>query len=24
VQDGKWIVWEDSDYAKGKRKLVRS
>jgi branched-chain amino acid transport system substrate-binding protein len=24
VQDGKWIVWEDSDYAKGKRKLVKS
>jgi len=24
VQDGKWIVWEDSEYAKGKRKLVRS
>lgn len=23
VQDGKWVVWEDSDYAKGKRKLVR-
>ena len=23
VQDGKWIVWEDSDYAKGKRKLVK-
>jgi branched-chain amino acid transport system substrate-binding protein len=22
VQDGKWIVWEDSDYAKGRRKLV--
>jgi branched-chain amino acid transport system substrate-binding protein len=22
VQDGKWIVWEDSDFAKGKRKLV--
>lgn len=21
VQDGKWLVWEDSDYAKGKRKL---
>ncbi len=21
VQDGKWIVWEESDYAKGKRKL---
>jgi branched-chain amino acid transport system substrate-binding protein len=23
VQDGKWIVWEDSEYAKGKRKLRR-
>ena len=23
VQDGKWVVWEDSDYAKGKRKLVK-
>jgi branched-chain amino acid transport system substrate-binding protein len=22
VQDGKWVVWEDSDYATGKRKLV--
>jgi branched-chain amino acid transport system substrate-binding protein len=22
VQDGKWIVWEDSEYAAGKRKLV--
>jgi branched-chain amino acid transport system substrate-binding protein len=22
VQDGKWVVWEDSDYASGKRKLV--
>jgi branched-chain amino acid transport system substrate-binding protein len=21
VQDGKWVVWEDSDYAKGRRKL---
>ena len=21
VQDGKWVVWEDSDYASGKRKL---
>jgi branched-chain amino acid transport system substrate-binding protein len=21
VQDGKWVLWEDSDYAKGKRKL---
>jgi branched-chain amino acid transport system substrate-binding protein len=24
VQDGKWVVWEDSDYAKGKRKLPKS
>lgn len=23
VQDGKWAVWEDSEYAKGKRKLPR-
>lgn len=23
VQDGKWVVWEDSDYAKGKRKLKK-
>lgn len=23
VQDGKWIVWEESEYAKGKRKLPR-
>jgi branched-chain amino acid transport system substrate-binding protein len=23
VQDGKWMVWEDSDYATGKRKLPR-
>lgn len=23
VQDGKWVVWEESDYAKAKRKLVR-
>ena len=22
VQDGKWVVWGDSDYAKGKRKLA--
>jgi branched-chain amino acid transport system substrate-binding protein len=22
VQDGKWVVWSDSDYAKGKRKLA--
>jgi len=21
AQDGKWVVWEDSDYAKGQRKL---
>ena len=21
VQDGKWLVWEDSEYASGKRKL---
>jgi branched-chain amino acid transport system substrate-binding protein len=21
VQDGKWVVWQDSDYASGKRKL---
>lgn len=21
VEDGKWVVWEDSDYAKGKKKL---
>ena len=21
VQDGKWVVWEDSEYASGKRKL---
>ena len=20
-QDGKWVVWEDSEYASGKRKL---
>ncbi len=24
VQDGKWVLWEDSDYASGKRKLTRS
>lgn len=24
VQDGKWVVWEDSEYAKGKRKLQRA
>ena len=23
VQDGKWVVWEDSEYATGKRKLPR-
>lgn len=23
VQDGKWVVWEESEYAKGKRKLVK-
>jgi branched-chain amino acid transport system substrate-binding protein len=23
VQDGKWVVWEDSDYPSGKRKLPR-
>ncbi len=23
VQDGKWVVWEDSDYARGKRKLPK-
>jgi branched-chain amino acid transport system substrate-binding protein len=23
VQDGKWTVWEDSEYAKGKRKLAK-
>ena len=22
VQDAKWVVWQDSDYAKGKRKLA--
>lgn len=22
VQDGKWVVWEDSEYGKGKRKLL--
>jgi branched-chain amino acid transport system substrate-binding protein len=22
VQDGKWVLWEDSDYASGKRKLA--
>ncbi|HEX4985899.1 MAG TPA: branched-chain amino acid ABC transporter substrate-binding protein [Burkholderiales bacterium] len=24
VQDGKWMVWEDSEYASGKRKLPRA
>ena len=24
VQDGKWLVWEDSEYAKGKRRLPGS
>ena len=23
AQDGKWVVWEDSDYASGKRKLAK-
>jgi branched-chain amino acid transport system substrate-binding protein len=23
VQDAKWVVWEDSEYAKGKRKLTK-
>lgn len=23
IQDGKWVVWEDSEYAAGKRKLQR-
>lgn len=23
VQDGKWVVWEESEYAKGKRKLAK-
>ena len=22
IQDGKWTVWEDSEYASGKRKLA--
>jgi branched-chain amino acid transport system substrate-binding protein len=22
AQDGKWVVWEDSEYASGKRKLA--
>ncbi len=24
IQDGKWVVWKDSEYAQGKRKLPRS
>ena len=24
VQDGKWVVWEDSEYARGKRRLLPS
>jgi branched-chain amino acid transport system substrate-binding protein len=24
VQDGKWVVWEDSEYARGKRKLPQA
>lgn len=24
VQDGKWVVWEDSEYASGKRKLTNA
>jgi branched-chain amino acid transport system substrate-binding protein len=23
VQDGRWVVWEDSDYATGKRALAK-
>jgi branched-chain amino acid transport system substrate-binding protein len=23
VQDGRWTVWEDSEYARGKRKLAK-
>jgi branched-chain amino acid transport system substrate-binding protein len=23
VQDGKWVVWEDSEYGSGKRKLKK-
>jgi branched-chain amino acid transport system substrate-binding protein len=23
AQDGKWVVWEDSEYASGKRKLAK-
>ncbi|HWL28645.1 MAG TPA: branched-chain amino acid ABC transporter substrate-binding protein, partial [Burkholderiaceae bacterium] len=23
AQDGKWVIWEDSEYATGKRKLKR-
>jgi branched-chain amino acid transport system substrate-binding protein len=22
VQDGKWLTWEESEYASGKRKLI--
>jgi branched-chain amino acid transport system substrate-binding protein len=23
AQDGKWVIWEDSDYGSGKRKLKK-
>ena len=23
VQDGKWVMWEDSEYSSGKRKLAK-
>jgi len=23
AQDGKWVLWEDSEYASGKRKLKK-
>jgi branched-chain amino acid transport system substrate-binding protein len=23
AQDGKWVIWEDSEYASGKRKLAK-
>ena len=23
AQDGKWVIWEDSEYASGKRKLKK-
>ena len=23
AQDGKWVLWEDSEYASGKRSLVK-